>query len=444
MPSFARLHHATLSDVGRRRLANEDAAQCDPRMGLYVVCDGIGGQPSGEAASQILAHAYPYQLRQRLRQSATLNADALRSALVGAVVDLSVPLYEQSRSIASLKGMGATIVAALIERGTAYIVHAGDSRAYLYRQGQLKPITRDHVRSLRRFKDESALNDQAIEMRERRLLMQFVGMPQPPQPEVATLPLEPGDRLLLCTDGVTDPVDEASLSQLLGMFKDPARAARALVDEANEQGGPDNITLTILDYQGLEDRRREPLPGSSFAPSLQGIAAPFHAALQQLDQDLAWLLAGTKECQNASSISAFAAVKRRLGPELYSNFLKMHPSKNPAHVFHRACTLPGTGWRGEYEKHLLDLEGPLALLVAGRVKLSPMLSAADTGRIVEALWNDWRHVEQRYFAITQRDAHHAGETTLNVLINHMLKSVRTLAGLLAFFPRFMRTSEIVS
>ncbi len=438
---IAKLDHATLSDVGRRRLANEDAAHHDARLGLYIVCDGIGGQPSGEAASQIIAHAMPHQLRRYLRSVETINADILQQLLVRSVADLSLNLRERSQGLASLDGMGATLIAALVERDVAYLVHVGDSRAYLLRDETLRPLTADHVRSYRRVKDIAELDDEAAEQRERRLLMQFIGMPKTPRPAMAAVPLKPGDRLLLCTDGLTDPVAEADIAQLLKMFADPSRAAKALVDEANEQGGPDNITLTVLDYHGMMEKPPPPAPAAEPAPAPKGVAAAFHTALQRLDKDLAWLLAGARECQEYSSVSAFAAVKRRLGPELYSSFLKLHPSKNPAHVFHRACTMRDTGWRATYEKHLAELEGPLALVISGRVRLSPMLPPEETGRIVKALWNDWRKVEQRYFSITHREALNASETTLNVLIDHMLKSVRTLTGLLEFFPRFMRPAE---
>lgn len=440
MPSnLPQLRHALLTDVGRKRLANEDAAACDARMNLFVVCDGVGGRPSGEVASHLIAHALPHALRRRLRAVDALDDASLQAMLADAVVTMNRELHVHSQAVPALVGLGCTIVAALIDARTLFHVHAGDSRMYLLRQGELFPLTADHTHIRNKFVPEPETGD-LLDLGERRLLMQYLGSAEPVTPSVGSVTLQPRDRILLCTDGLTDPVDDGQLHRHLQEHEAPAQAAAALVEAANAAGGPDNITVAVIDYQGprpLTDADRQRPPRTpALAPA--GVAERTRVALADLEQDLLWLKEGALESAHPHKLTALAAAKRRLGADAYRSFLQLHPQQSPSHTFHQACTDPASAWRQQYQGHLDALAEPLKKIMSGGVRLSAVLSGDETAQIYRELWTGWRRVEQRYFSTCQRPAISATEQTLNILIDHMLASVQTLAALLVFLPRFMR------
>jgi len=443
MPShLPKLNHAVLTDVGRRRLANEDAVAADPRLGLFVVCDGVGGRPSGEAAAQIIAHALSHALRRRVRGLKKLDDATLKNLLIDSAVAMNQQMYQHSQAVPALVGMGCTLVAALIDARSVFYVHAGDSRVYLLRGGKLMALTHDHTHTQQKFKAEPDTGD-LIDLGERRLLMQYIGRPDSLTPTAASLPLQAGDRLLLCTDGLTDPVDDRLLHKLLTEHAEPTQAAQALVDAANDAGGPDNITLAVIDYDGpravTDADRASPTKTPPELP--HGIAEKTRDALDLLEADLDWLKQGAIESAHPRKLTALASVKRRLGKDAYRDFLMRHPNESPSHVFHQFCASPDSAWRQRYQSHLDQLRTPFNRLAGGGIRLSPVLTGDETARIYKDLWAGWRRVEQRYFVTCQRDAIHESEQTLNILIDHMLNSVQTLTGLLYFLPRFMRESR---
>lgn len=439
MPTLAHLNYASLSDPGMKRLANEDAVASDPHLGLYVVCDGVGGMPSGEAASHLIAHGLGHLIRRALRTIESSDPEPVMGALLTAVRTLNRELFNAARPIPILRDMGATLAAVLIDGPTAYLIHAGDARIYLKRGRRLRQLTRDQTRGQQRLIEQE--QGELLDAGERRLLMQFIGRIGDVDPHIACLTLEAGDRLLLCTDGLTDAAPSEVIHEVLHKQKNPTVAAARLVKAANDHGGPDNITLTILDYHGTRQVPADAIkpPPRPRADPPTGAAQRMHEALHALQKDMDWLIAGANEAGQPSTLSALAAVKRRVGTDLYRAFLDHHPrTKNPAHIFHQLCTTPGNPWRIGYQHNIKTLEAPLGEITAGRVRLSPVLTAEQTALICKTLWRDWRRVELRYFTTCQRDAIDASEKTLDILINHMRQSVMTLAGLLEFLPRFLR------
>ena len=447
---IANLTFAALTDVGRKRLANEDAVAIDPYTGMFVVCDGVGGRPSGEAASQIIARAMPRVFRRHLRRTDAISADTIQDALIDAAVAMNASMYRHSTAVPTLEGMGCTLAAALIDGPTLYHLHAGDSRLYMLRRGDLFPLTADHTYSqpIRRTPephagdpaaDEGDEGDEKKELLERRLLMQYMGKPEALVPETGSVPLEDGDRLLICSDGLTDPVPDDLIADLLRDHAAPKAACTALVARANELGGPDNITVTVIDYAGLRERLPADLERPTAPPrSLPGGAAEkTHAALMVLEQDLNWLLLGARAAAHPKRLTALAAAKRHLDTDAYRAFLRLSANQSLLHAFHQSCVTPDAAWRKQYEEHMATLKKAFKRLASGSVVMCPTLTAAESAGIVRELWGGWRRVEQRYFATCQRDAIHESERTLDVLISHMLGSVQTLTGLLTFFPRFM-------
>ena len=186
--SLPSLRFGLASDPGRRRIANEDAASLDPRRGLFVVCDGIGGQPSGEAASHLACRALGHCLNRAVRGRDTLDQRALKQLLIEAACDVSAEMQRLSAGQAALGGMGCTLVAALVDARAAFLVHAGDSRAYLFRDGSLRRLTNDHVRRIPR---RAVPGREEEDDGERRLLVQYLGSRKPLEPDASVLALRP-------------------------------------------------------------------------------------------------------------------------------------------------------------------------------------------------------------------------------------------------------------
>lgn len=430
------------------RLANEDCSLCDPRMNLFVVCDGLGGRPSGEAASHIIAYSLGHLIRRRLRKLTALNPTLLQTILRDAAVELSETLREQARQFEALAGMGATLSALLLDGRQAYVLHAGDSRVFRFRAGKLRQLTTDHFRMGAPASAINPFNPDQIDQKRQRLLTQFIGVNRPLEPEVISLQLRKGDRLLLCSDGLTDPVPDDILAMLLAQPGDLKDTCISLINEANARGGPDNITAVVVEYQGLriiepQELRQlaPPKPVRSSAAPIPGLAGKVHATLVELQNDLTWLLNGARESAGGDLLSAYASVKRRLGPQVFHEYMKLRPSESPAHVFHRAATLFESDWRKKYETNQAALHPNLQQIIDQHVRLCPLLTGEETSEILDTLWREWRKVETRYNAICHQETFDPTDHALDRMIEHMHASVGTLIGLMEFFPKFMRESS---
>jgi protein phosphatase len=258
--------HAAATDPGRRRRRNEDAYVVQPP--LFAVADGMGGAQAGEIASRIAASV--------LRDS---GAEAGEDAVVALVQEANRRVYEAAASDEARAGMGTTMTAALIEAGTVRIGHVGDSRAYRIRDGALEQLTDDHslvaelVRSGRLSPEEADVHPQ------RSVITRVLG--SDPEVDVDTFAVEarPGDVFMICSDGLTSMVDDASILGLVERNRTNLdRAARALVDAANKGGGEDNITVIVFEL-GDDDAEEAP----TLAPLSQAGADDEERTLTELD-----------------------------------------------------------------------------------------------------------------------------------------------------------------
>jgi len=228
---------------------NEDRWCAHDDLGLYVVSDGIGGGPAGELASEIVVQALPAIVAERFARGArdTRARDAglrLRAALA----QLSAQVRDGASARPGLAGMGATAVVALIRDSTALIAHIGDSRAYLWRTGVLTRLTRDHSLA-RALVDAGQITEpEAAAHPGREQLTRHMGMQGEALPEARRRRLCPGDRLLLCTDGLSGTLDRAQLCAILGAHPDPHSASRALVHAAQQAGAGDDVTALVIVY----------------------------------------------------------------------------------------------------------------------------------------------------------------------------------------------------
>ncbi len=228
------------SDTGRQRTANEDSYFA--RAPLYAVADGMGGAQAGEVASSIAAQAF---------EPAERSGGSPEAFLRGIALEANRQIHSLAQHDSSRSGMGTTLTAALVEGDELILGHVGDSRAYRWRDGELKLLTSDHslVEELRR---QGRLTDaQAEDHPQRSIITRALG----PEPEVEvdtmTYGARPGDVYLLCSDGLTTMIKEDRIAAILSAEPDLDRATAALISAANEAGGRDNITVVAFRLEGV-------------------------------------------------------------------------------------------------------------------------------------------------------------------------------------------------
>ncbi len=254
------LRYAVRSDVGLLREGNEDSAYAGPH--LLAVADGMGGHAAGEVASAAtITTIAPLD-------SADPGPD-LVSALADAVATANLRLQELIVADPAIEGMGTTLTALLWADGYAALCHIGDSRAYLLRDGQFIQITHDHT-LVQSLVDEGKITEDDVATHPHRsLLLRALDGRTIAEPDLVPLETYPGDRYLLCSDGLSGVVTEQTLHQTLSSVADPDKAALRLVELAIKGGGPDNITCIVADVIDPHGSRAVP----TWQPVFAGAAA---------------------------------------------------------------------------------------------------------------------------------------------------------------------------
>lgn len=231
-PSRLRFRLGARTDVGRVREGNEDSFTA--RLPLLAVADGMGGHQGGEVASKLALET--------LKKAADGQA-----ALVEVVHEANRAVFDKAAQDPGLAGMGTTLTVFLVEGNTLRLAHVGDSRAYLLRDGQLQQITKDHT-VVQRMVDEGRITAPEAHIHpQRSILTRALGVDQEIQVDQASIEPQPGDRLLLCSDGLTGMIDEEVILGILTQEQDPQAASDALVEAANQAGGQDNVTAVVVD-----------------------------------------------------------------------------------------------------------------------------------------------------------------------------------------------------
>jgi len=240
-----RITAGSATDTGRVRPQNEDACFVDTERGLFIVSDGMGGANAGALASQVVVKVLPQLITQRLATLKQVRKELVIRLLGEAIAKLSQQVHDQSADRIGFKGMGATVVVALILGRQLYIGHMGDSRAYLLREGRLKQLTKDHSITQLLIDSGEITPDEAKTHPARGKITRFVGMEGEPLPEACSLKCEPGDLIMLCTDGLHGMLNEKQILTILGGKASPTALCRRLVSAANSAGGKDNITVVV-------------------------------------------------------------------------------------------------------------------------------------------------------------------------------------------------------
>jgi serine/threonine protein phosphatase PrpC len=237
------LRSAAGSDIGRRRSMNQDSACTSSR--LLAVADGMGGHAHGEVASAIAVAALA-ELDESLRGVDLAQVDLLM-ALGSAVDDAAARLTKAARHDPELRGTGTTVVAMLVDGTRVGILHIGDSRAYLLRDGELTRLTRDHT-LVQTLVDEGRISaEEAAGHPRRSVLVRTLQDGGSVEPEFFSHDARLGDRYLLCSDGATAVLRDADLHDVLTSVAEPATVVERLIELANAGGGPDNITCVVAD-----------------------------------------------------------------------------------------------------------------------------------------------------------------------------------------------------
>ena len=260
-----RLRVGAGTDLGHVRELNEDVFMMRPDQGLFVVCDGMGGAPAGEVASQVAAASIVEQLsderlsdedpsamgeesdgRAYLPQTSRLGEAVRRSNQV---------LYDQAQQDPRQTGMGTTVVGAWIESYIASVAHVGDSRAYLWHDDRLEPLTRDHSLVEAQILAGVLDRESAAEFEHQNVLIRVLGREPDVEVELTEVAVQTGDYRLLCSDGLTRMVSEPAVACTILSERDPQRICDCLIDAAKKNGGADNITVVVVEVTASWWRR---------------------------------------------------------------------------------------------------------------------------------------------------------------------------------------------
>lgn len=246
------------TDCGPVRDNNEDDLMLDTQAGIIVVADGMGGHAAGEVASQeavrmvheVLVGSRDPDETRLMAPSDALDPDSVMAErLRYAMNQASVHIRTLSEQRPATRGMGTTVVVLAVDGDRAHVAHVGDSRAYLFRDGALQRITKDHTVVQQEIDAGRLTPELARLLPHRNILTQSVGFHGPVEPGIASMELRDGDLYLLCSDGLTDALDDRALSELLGSA--PAdMLPDTLVDAALAAGAEDNVTVAVVAVLG--------------------------------------------------------------------------------------------------------------------------------------------------------------------------------------------------
>ncbi|MGH7234961.1 MAG: Stp1/IreP family PP2C-type Ser/Thr phosphatase [Nitrospiraceae bacterium] len=241
------------TDVGLRRAHNEDSLCADPDIGLFMVCDGMGGHKAGEVASRMAVEVIQQYLREARANTlqpiigdydSTFSPQTNRLASASRLANQAI--YDAGRSRPDHAGMGTTVVSAVIWGQILSIASVGDSRMYLIRGGSIQPLTADHSLVAEQVRRGILTEEEAERSPHRHVLTRALGIDQYVQVEVNEICLLERDALLLCSDGLTGGVRPPEILRVIGSEPEPQAACERLVTMANDAGGEDNTTVILI------------------------------------------------------------------------------------------------------------------------------------------------------------------------------------------------------
>ncbi len=233
------MRSGVVSDIGKIRKTNEDGYLINKPV--YAVADGMGGHSAGEVASAIALETIKKSLKKLPAE------EEIPQLLAESIQEANAAVFHRSTTEAEQRGMGTTLTVAVFLKDKFYIGHIGDSRAYLLRDDKLVQLTEDHSLVAQMVK-EGAISPQQAEIHpQRSVLTRALGTEPSVQIDISASEIEPRDRILLCTDGLTAMLSDPEIKELLSEPAGPQSICKDLVDSANDRGGSDNTTVIVLE-----------------------------------------------------------------------------------------------------------------------------------------------------------------------------------------------------
>jgi serine/threonine protein phosphatase PrpC len=240
--------------IGKQREENQDSFFADPEPALFLVSDGIGGHRGGALASGIVAEDLPVMIENALDRLKVGSPRTLRVLLKKLIAEQSKQVQLEGTSETGFLDMGATLVIALLRQGRCFVANIGDSRAYRLRKGRLVQLTRDHSVVSELIEKGHIEPEEAADHEARGQITRYIGMEEKARSYVRSFTLKKGDRILLCTDGLTDMVTDKDIAAILKAETDPHAVCKLLVAAANKAGGHDNVTTLVIDWFGSRNQ----------------------------------------------------------------------------------------------------------------------------------------------------------------------------------------------
>jgi protein phosphatase len=239
-----KLGHRTIP--GKHRSTNEDSLYLDPELGLFIVADGMGGHNAGEVASRIAVEVTVKSVQEGL-VAGKEPAQVVREAIAMA----NESIFEKSLNNPAWDEMGTTLLMALITNDQLIIGHVGDSRAYVIRHGGIEQLTDDHTFVFEWLKEGLITKEQARTHHQRHGLTEALGITDDVESEISVWPWENNVCLLLCSDGLTDMLEDDEILAIVETSPEPEQACDTLVSAANDKGAKDDITVILVCSQAV-------------------------------------------------------------------------------------------------------------------------------------------------------------------------------------------------
>lgn len=240
---------------------NARARTVTPPGTVVAVCDGMGGAAAGDIAAQLALQGLEEVMRQRAPMH---EVGAVEQSLLEAVTHSNRKIAAYTKKHPGKRGMGTTMTAAAVFGPDVVLVQVGDSRAYVKRGTQLQQLTMDQNVVGQMVASGRIAPDQARHVKQRNMLLEAIGVQEKVGPDLVRVRVQPGDVMLLCTDGLTGPLADEQVGHLMDSHEDPVRCCRALTEAACAAGGPDNVTVAIVRF--LPDEELAEVGGDPMVP----------------------------------------------------------------------------------------------------------------------------------------------------------------------------------
>jgi PPM family protein phosphatase len=241
------------SEVGLVRDNNEDAWLVEPQSNIYVLCDGMGGHIAGEVAAQEAVACFANLVKTSLSHVAADDPRTSQLIFKKLIQEVNAVIYRLSQKDRDLRGMGTTLCCVYFQKSSMIVGHVGDSRVYLHRKGELKKLTEDHSLVSELLELGELTSRQAREYAYRNIITRAIGAEPEVEPAVQNCELVPGDRVLMCSDGLSDLLAPLEIERILNMDKPLEATIDHLVNKAIRKGGHDNITAILMQLESSHE-----------------------------------------------------------------------------------------------------------------------------------------------------------------------------------------------